>query len=101
GGCRNSSASRLKGKSATGRRCQRGRARMSLSVLTARARGRRRENGKVRQRALALPLTLAGLFAGCVGIAGLGVSALGRIKRAPALAIRSVQVRGITHLDPG
>jgi len=74
---------------------------MSLSVLTARARGRRRENGKVRQRALALPLTLAGLFAGGVGIAGLGVSALGRIKRAPALAIRSVQVRGITHLDPG
>ena len=74
---------------------------LSTAALRQRVRSRKRANGKVRQRALALPLTLAGLFAGGVTLAGLGVSVLGRLKHAPALAIRSVQVRGISNLDPG
>ena len=74
---------------------------LSTTALRQRVRDRKRANGKVRHRALALPLTLAGLFAGGATLAGLGVSVMGRLKRAPALAIRSVQVRGLSNLDPG
>lgn len=74
---------------------------LSTAALRQRVRSRRRANGKVRQRALALPLTLAGLLAGGATLGGLGVSVMGRLRHAPALAIRSVQVRGVGNLDPG